>query len=51
MAGALILVGVLLLFPVVVIMTGAVGSGIIGEFLYRDGVKRNEGSELLELDD
>jgi hypothetical protein len=51
MAGAAIIVGVLLLFPVVVIMSGAVASGIIGDLLYRDGVKRNEGSELLELDD
>jgi hypothetical protein len=51
MAGAVILVGVLLLFPVAVIMSGAAASGIIGEFLHRDGVKRNAGSELLELDD
>jgi hypothetical protein len=51
MAGAVIIVGVLLLFPIAVIMTGAAASGIIGELLYRDGVKRNEGSELLELDD
>ena len=51
MAGAVIIVGVLLLFPIVVIMSGAVASGIIGDALYRDGVKRNEGSELLELDD
>jgi len=50
-AGAVIIVGVLLLFPIVVIMSGAVASGIIGDALYRDGVKRNEGSELLELDD
>jgi hypothetical protein len=50
-AGAVIIVGVLLLFPVAVIMSGAVASGIIGDALYRDGVKRNEGSELLDLDD
>ena len=50
-AGAVIIVGVLLLFPVAVIMSGAVASGIIGDLLYRDGRKRNEGSELLELDD
>ena len=37
--------------PVAVIMTGAVASGIIGGALYRDGVKRNEGSELLDVDD
>ena len=46
-----IIVLVLLLFPVLVIMSGAVASALIGEFLFRDGVARNEGSELLELDD
>ena len=51
MPGAVIIVLVLLLFPVLVIMSGAVASAIIGEFLFRDGVTRNEGSELLELDD
>jgi hypothetical protein len=50
-AGAVIIVGVLLLFPVAIIMSGAVASAIIGEALHRDGVQRNEGSELLELDD
>jgi hypothetical protein len=50
-AGAVIIVGVLLLFPVAVIMSGAIASGIIGEALHRDGVQRHEGSELLELDD
>ena len=51
MAGAVIIVAVLLLMPVAVIMTGAVASGIIGDALHRDGVQRNEGSELLDLDD
>ena len=41
----------LLLIPVVVMMSGAVAAGLIGELLYRDGRARNEGSELLELDD
>jgi hypothetical protein len=50
-AGAVAIVIVLLLIPVVVIMSGAVASAILGEVLYRDGVARNEGSELLELDD
>jgi hypothetical protein len=49
--GAVLIVLALLLFPVVVIMSGAVASGLIGQLLYRDGVARNEGSELLELDD
>jgi len=51
MAGAVILIAVLLLFPIVVIMSGAVASGIIGQVLYFDGRARNEGSELLDLDD
>ena len=51
MPGAVIIVLVLLLFPVAVIMSGAVASAILGEALFRDGVARNEGSELLELDD
>ncbi len=51
MAGAVIIVLVLLVFPVLVIMSGAVASAILGEVLFRDGVTRNEGSELLELDD
>ena len=51
MPGAVIIVLVLPLFPVLVIMSGAVASALIGEFLFRDGVARNEGSELLELDD
>ena len=37
MPGAIALVIVLLLFPVVVIMSGAVASAIIGEVFYRDG--------------
>ena len=51
MAGAVIIAITLLVFPVVVIMSGAAASAILGEALYRDGRARNEGSELLELDD
>jgi len=51
MAGAIALIIVLLAIPIVVIMSGAVASAIIGEALYRDGRQRNEGSELLELPD
>jgi hypothetical protein len=40
-----------LLIPVIVIMSGAAVSAILGETLYRDGRARHEGSELLELDD
>jgi hypothetical protein len=51
MPGAIAIVLVLLLIPVVVIMSGAVASAILGEVLYRDGRARNEGSELLDLPD
>jgi hypothetical protein len=51
MAGPIVLVIVLLLFPVIVIMSGAVASAIIGEAEYRDGRTRNAGSELLDLPD
>ena len=51
MAGAVIIAVTLLVFPVVVIMSGAVASAILGESLYRDGRTRNEGSGLIELDD
>ncbi len=51
MPGAIAIVLVLLLIPVVVMISGAVAAGVIGELLYRDGRARNEGSELLDLDD
>ena len=51
MAGAVIITVTLLVFPVVVIMSGALASAILGESLYRNGRASNEGSELLDLDD
>ena len=51
MAGVVAIVIALLLIPVIVLMTGAVGSAVFGEVFYRDGRARAEGSELLELDD
>ncbi len=51
MPGAIAIVIVLLLIPVVVLMTGGVVSAILGEVFYRDGRARNEGSELLDLPD
>ncbi|CAN5740170.1 hypothetical protein BH24ACT6_BH24ACT6_09960 [soil metagenome] len=51
MAGAVLIVVALLLFPVLFLMSGALAAGIFGETLARDGDKRHEGSELLELDD
>lgn len=51
MAGAIAIVVVLLIFPSLVLISGGVGSAILGHFLQKDGEERNEGSELLELDD
>jgi hypothetical protein len=50
-AGALVIVVVLALFPVLILMSGGVASAVIGAVLQRDGEARHEGSELLELDD
>ncbi len=47
--GAVIMVLVLLIFPIVVIMSGAVAAAVLGHFLTVDGEARNEGSELLDL--
>jgi len=51
MPGVIAIIIVLLLIPVVVLMSGAVASAIIGFFLGRDADARHAGSELLELDD
>jgi len=51
MAGAIILILAMIAIPVAVLMTGAVASAILGESRRRDGIARNEGSELLELED
>lgn len=51
MAGAIIIVVVLVLIPVTVLMSGGIASAIIGHFLGRDAERRHEGSELLTLDD
>ena len=51
MPGAIALVIVLLLIPVVVIMSGAVASAIIGEVYYRTTRKQFADSELLDLPD
>lgn len=49
MPGAIAIVVVLLLFPVLAIMGGGALSAVLGILLHRDGEARNEGSELLEL--
>ena len=51
MPGAVAIVIVLFLIPIVVIVSGAVASAIIGEVFYRDGRFRFKDSELLDLPD
>ncbi len=51
MAGAVILIIVMILIPVAVFATGAAASAILGESLRRDGIRRHPGSELLDLPD
>jgi hypothetical protein len=51
MGGGIAIVAVLLIFPTLVLITGGVAAAIVGHFLQRDGEIRNEGSELLSLDD
>jgi hypothetical protein len=51
MVGAVIIVVVLLLIPVLVLMSGGIASAVLGQALEHDAEVRNEGSELLELDD
>lgn len=48
MAGAVVLVIVLLAFPIVVGLSSAALAGVIGHFLWKDAEVRHEGSELLE---
>jgi hypothetical protein len=49
MAGAVVLVAVLLAFPIIVATGTVVIAAILGESLHRDARVRNEASELLEL--
>ena len=51
MPGAIAIVVVLLLIPVLVLLSGGVLSAVLGFFLGRDADARYEGGELLELDD
>ena len=51
MVGAVIIIVVLLLIPVLVLLSGGIASAIIGQTLEYDAEVRNEGSELLDLDD
>ena len=49
MPGAIVIVAVLFLLPVIVCMSFAVIAAVFGQLLYKDGEVRNEGSELLDL--
>jgi predicted branched-subunit amino acid permease len=49
MAGGIVMVVVLLLFPIAVIIGGAVLAALIGTVLNKDARDRFEGSELLDL--
>jgi hypothetical protein len=51
MAGAIGIVVVLLLFPVVFLMSGAVAAAVLGTGLQKDGEARFEDNELLNLQD
>ncbi|MEX0846502.1 MAG: hypothetical protein WD023_01890 [Ilumatobacteraceae bacterium] len=49
MPGAIAIVVVLLLFPVLALMGTALIAVVLGSVLNKDAEVRNEGSELLEL--
>lgn len=49
MVGAVIIVVVLLVLPVLVLMGGAIASALLGFFLQRDVEASHEGSELVDL--
>jgi len=51
MVGVVLIVVVLLLIPVMVVMSGSIASLILGQSMEQDADVRNEGSELLDLDD
>ena len=47
--GAIAILIVLFVLPVIVCMSFAVIAAVLGHLLYKDGEVRNESSELLEL--
>jgi hypothetical protein len=47
--GAIAIVVILFLLPILVCMSFAAIAAVLGELLARDGEARNEGSELVEL--
>jgi hypothetical protein len=48
-AGAIVMIVVLVLFPVVVAIGGLVLAALLGAVLNQDGAERNKDSELLDL--
>jgi hypothetical protein len=49
MAGAIVIIVILLLFPVLVAIGGLVAAAILGTALNIDAKERNKDSELLDL--
>ena len=49
MAGAVLIIIALLLAPIVICMSFAGLAALLGQLLWRDGEKRHEGSELLDV--
>ena len=49
MLGAIIIVVALLLFPVMVVMSGAIAAALFGQTLTPDAERRHEGSELIDI--
>jgi flagellar basal body-associated protein FliL len=48
-AGAIAIVVILLIFPVLAALGGAAIAALLGSTLHRDGEARHEGSELIDL--
>jgi hypothetical protein len=51
MPGAIAIVIVLLVFPVLALMGCSILAAVLGQLLWKDGQTRNAGSELVELND
>lgn len=49
MAGAIVLIIVLLAFPVIVGLSTVAIAAVLGHLLWKDGEVRHEGSELVDL--
>ena len=49
MAGAVVMIAILVVFPVLVLMSGAAGAAIVGAVLKLDRDKAHEGTEHLAI--